>query len=76
MPKRTIKDMPTDELILIPLRIQSRCIINAKSSAAKQILVRLALHSLAEDVKRIYMRGYGPKLPVKSFFQTVKDIFS
>ena len=70
------------ELILIPGRIQTRCILNARSDIAKQRLVLAAMLAAYEDMKRIHVPAY--KYPrddkkhnykEKSTWQFVKEFF-
>lgn len=46
------------ELLLIPHRIERRCITRAKTDEAKQRLVSLAREIAYEDMKRLHVRAY------------------
>lgn len=66
-------------LILIPFRIETRCIINAKSCEAKKRLVHAAIMATFEDMRR-YTRAdtyVKRSKPIKkSFTKRIKDFLA
>lgn len=60
------------EIILIPNRIQTRCIRSAKSDEAKSRLVFLALETTLEDMRRIYIPFYNFRKEDKKYGYPVK----
>lgn len=51
------------DLIILQNKIANRCIKNAKTDQAKEILVRVMQYLTIEEMKRLHMPGYGPPTP-------------
>jgi len=55
---KTFKDLSSIDLLLLPHKVKTRCILKAKTDEAKRRLVLLVILAVTEDVKRIFIRGY------------------
>lgn len=81
---KSLNKVGTIEIWLIPHRISSKCILNAKSDLSKKRLVQAAIWSENEIMKRLHVPGYeypsedkkhNYKKPTSTFCNFIEGFF-